>query len=271
MSEHTVVSAAREALLDALEALAAHRDAIVVIGAQAVYLRTVTGSTRVPPFTRDVDLGVDITVLGDHPRIEEALERAGFVANANGPGSWTSPTGVHTDLMAPSSVVLGGRRSVPNPPHNRMAVRQTPGIEGILSDRDVIDVRSLGTGAPRSAQALVAGPAALIVAKAIKIEERRHGPDRRLVDKDAHDILRILQVWDTAALVTRMKKILDDPRSRDMGDRALAELGTIFANDQAPGSRMVKNVERGVGDPEIAASAAVVLTGDFRSALRGGA
>lgn len=41
--------AARSALLDALEALHAHRDAVIVIGAQAIYLHTGADlSTRTP-------------------------------------------------------------------------------------------------------------------------------------------------------------------------------------------------------------------------------
>lgn len=51
----------RGALLDALEALAEHRDAVVIIGAQAIYLRTLPPRslwrrqprTAISPSTRD--------------------------------------------------------------------------------------------------------------------------------------------------------------------------------------------------------------------------
>ena len=39
--------AARSALLDALDALDVHRDSVVVIGAQAIYMRTVGSSVAV--------------------------------------------------------------------------------------------------------------------------------------------------------------------------------------------------------------------------------
>ena len=38
----------RAALLDAIDALGAHRDAVIVIGAQAVYLRTGGSTSRSP-------------------------------------------------------------------------------------------------------------------------------------------------------------------------------------------------------------------------------
>jgi hypothetical protein len=86
---------ARAALLDALDALAQHRDAVVVIGAQAIYLHT--GSTRLAlaETTKDSDLTVDPRVLGAEPLVEEAMRAAGFeldtIARQPGPGS--TPTG----------------------------------------------------------------------------------------------------------------------------------------------------------------------------------
>ena len=44
--------AARRVLLDALEDLAEHRDAIIVVGAQAVYLRTGAANVGVAEYTR---------------------------------------------------------------------------------------------------------------------------------------------------------------------------------------------------------------------------
>ena len=44
---------ARRVLLDALEALGAHRDAIILVGAQAVYLRVGEADLAVAPYTTD--------------------------------------------------------------------------------------------------------------------------------------------------------------------------------------------------------------------------
>lgn len=58
---------ARSVLLDALEALDEHRDAIVLVGAQAVYLRVGEGDLAVAPFTTDADLAIERAVLSRVP------------------------------------------------------------------------------------------------------------------------------------------------------------------------------------------------------------
>ncbi len=62
--------AARKVLLDALMALAPHGRAIIVAGAQAVYLRTGSADLAVAPFTTDGDLALDpgISSGGSTPR-----------------------------------------------------------------------------------------------------------------------------------------------------------------------------------------------------------
>lgn len=62
----------RSALLDALEALAQHRDAVVIIGAQAIYLRTPEAPVALAEATKDSDLALDPRLLGQSPRVEEA-------------------------------------------------------------------------------------------------------------------------------------------------------------------------------------------------------
>ena len=69
---------ARRVLLDALEALGPHRDAIVLVGAQAVYLRVGEADLAVAPFTTDGDLAIDPAILGEIPPLEQALMGAGF-------------------------------------------------------------------------------------------------------------------------------------------------------------------------------------------------
>jgi hypothetical protein len=64
--------AARSVLLDALDALADHRDALVVVGAQAVYLRTEPIESY-QDFTTDADLALDSGLLSDRPGLEEAM------------------------------------------------------------------------------------------------------------------------------------------------------------------------------------------------------
>jgi hypothetical protein len=60
--------AARRILLDVLVALSDHADAIVVAGAQAVYLRTEGADLAVAAYTTDSDLALDPKALGPDPR-----------------------------------------------------------------------------------------------------------------------------------------------------------------------------------------------------------
>jgi len=67
---------ARAVLLDALEGLADQREAVIVVGAQAVYLRT--GGIDVPlaEATQDSDVALDPHVLSDEPLLEAAMKKA---------------------------------------------------------------------------------------------------------------------------------------------------------------------------------------------------
>lgn len=104
-----VLIAARGALLDALDALAAHRDALVVIGAQAIYLHTGAAQVALAEATKDSDVAIDPRVLSGDPLIDDAMTRGHFHLNLADPqpGSWLSRDGIPLDLMVPET--LGGR------------------------------------------------------------------------------------------------------------------------------------------------------------------
>jgi hypothetical protein len=71
--------AARRVLLDALDALGPQRDAVIVVGAQAVYLRTADlGIVGVSPYTTDADLTLAPARIVDTPLIDTALGNADF-------------------------------------------------------------------------------------------------------------------------------------------------------------------------------------------------
>src|SRR5262245_20096935 len=80
--------AARRVLLDALMALGAHRRAVVLVGAQAIYLHVGEGDLAVAPYTTDADLAIDPRELDDEPALACTLETAGFKL-AIRPGTWT--------------------------------------------------------------------------------------------------------------------------------------------------------------------------------------
>lgn len=70
---------ARRVLLDALDALRAHLGAVVLVGAQAVYLRTEGRTAGYQPFTTDADIVLDPTLLAAIPPLGDAMRNAGFV------------------------------------------------------------------------------------------------------------------------------------------------------------------------------------------------
>jgi hypothetical protein len=76
--QQSVYIAARRVLLDALVALAPHGKAVVLIGAQAVYLHAASANLGVAAYTSDGDLGLDPDILGDETLLEEAMTAAGF-------------------------------------------------------------------------------------------------------------------------------------------------------------------------------------------------
>jgi hypothetical protein len=57
----------RSTLLDALDALSAHRDAIVLVGAQAIYLYTGHADVPIATSTKDSDLVIDPGRIADDP------------------------------------------------------------------------------------------------------------------------------------------------------------------------------------------------------------
>lgn len=78
MPVDALYAVARAALLDALEALADQRDAVILVGAQAIYLHTGDADIAVPAFTTDGDLAIDPSRLRGEPKLAEAMERAHF-------------------------------------------------------------------------------------------------------------------------------------------------------------------------------------------------
>lgn len=137
---------ARAALLDAIAALGAHEASVILIGAQAVYLRTGSAGFALAEATKDSDLAIDPRELGNDPRLEEAMAAAGFVLNpvTQQPGAWISPTGIPVDLMVPERLAgAGSRRGVGIPPHGKSSARRAAGLEAALVDYSRMPVASL--------------------------------------------------------------------------------------------------------------------------------
>jgi hypothetical protein len=258
----------RSALLDALDALDAQRDAIIVIGAQAVYVRTSAAPVALAEATKDTDLALDPRALAPAPRIEEAMARAGFIVMGQ-PGSWVNADGIPVDLMVPSTLAGPGNRQTRGarlPPHDRTSMRRANGLEATLVDNDAMDVHALDIRDSRRHHVRVAGPAALIVAKTFKIAERADAP-QRLNDKDAHDIYRILVGTDTAELAARFQRLRTDQVSSGTTLEAQEHLRTLFGGPDALGSAMAGRAEEGIGEPATVSLATATLTSDLLDAI----
>jgi len=265
-----ILIAARRVLLDAMDALDEHRSALVLVGAQAIYLHT--GSTRVAlaESTKDSDFAIDPRRLQNEPLLEDAMRRAGFThdPSTTQPGSWLSPHGVPVDLMVPERLAgAGGSRSGRIAPHSDRATRRTIGLEAAVIDHAPMIISALDTDDTRQTEMNVAGPAALLVAKLHKLGERQATPGR-LLDKDAHDVYRLLVATDSATVAARLRQLREHELSGDVTRDALVYLQELFAaGPEALGSTMAGRAEQLVGSPTTVSASSSVLAADLLALL----
>ncbi len=261
--------AARHVLLDALTLLAPHGDAVIIVGAQAVYLRTGEGDVgiTIAPYTTDGDLALNPALLGGEPDLEALMSGAGF--SADHPGMWQTTVLVSgedviipIDLIVPEGASTGeGRRGARIPPHGKRAARRAVGLEAALVDHSPMTVAALDPADHRQLTVEVAGVAALIVAKAYKIRDRLDtGRTDRLSDKDAADIYRIMQTSRPAAVAETMRTLVDDPMSAEVTVEALDLMRDLFARRAGEGVAMAQRALQLAVDPDQVAALCVAFT-----------
>ncbi|MFI7434674.1 hypothetical protein [Micromonospora haikouensis] len=262
--------AVRSALLDALQALREHADAVVVVGAQAIYLHTGAAPVALAETTKDCDLALDARALPQEPLLEAAMSAAGFHLDtrARQPGAWLNPKGIPVDLMVPEALAGGSsRRAAKIPPHSKSAARRAVGLEAAVVDHAAMEIHGIAPGDGRISVANVAGPAALLVAKLHKVGERQETPGR-LVDKDAHDIYRLLVAVPTEQFAAKLQTLRDDDLAGPVTDRALEFLSGLFAaGPDATGSLMAGRSEEGIGDPAVVSAAVSALAEDVLASI----
>lgn len=235
---------ARGVLLDALEALGSQRSAAILVGAQAIYLHTGDTDLAVAPYTTDGDVALDPSKLKDAPTLAEALGGAGFVADVEHVGTWVmnrtlkgTPVEVKIDLMVPEAVGGEGRRGARLGPHGKTAARKARGLEAALIDQQRTKIKSLEDEDDRVFEVAVAGPAALLVAKLHKIAERIGKPGRS-EDKDALDVLRLLQAVPLETLADGSRALLGEQVAAGVTEEALSFLWDLFSEPSRAGCRM---------------------------------
>jgi hypothetical protein len=239
--------AARRVLLDALEALGSQCEAIIVVGAQAVYLRTgAAGIAGVAPYTTDADLALAPALLADEPHIERLMGDAEFRQEGD-PGVWWktvdiegTSTDIEVDIMVPERFApAGGRRSVRLPPHDKMIARKALGLEGTIIDHDPIEIAALDGSDERRFTVHVAGPAALVVAKVHKLRDRlAEGKSDRIANKDASDVYRLMLAVPVQEFLDRLQPLLDDDTAGPVCWEAIDLMGQLFGSRSAEGILM---------------------------------
>ena len=142
---------ARAALLDVVEALGSHLDAVVLVGAQAIYLHTGSADLAVAEYTTDADFAISPLEIAGDPLLSDLLQKAGFAPREH-PGSWLSPEGVYIDLMVPEALSGPGTRGTRLGPHGKRVARRAKGLEAALADRNRRTLAALDSADPRQVE-----------------------------------------------------------------------------------------------------------------------
>ena len=272
--------AARRVLLDALEALGPHKAALILVGAQAVYLRAGSASLPIAEFTTDGDLTIDPELLSEVPPLGELMQAAGFeltqLQGAPEPGVWQKEVEIDgreivvpIDLIVPSEVAPpGGSRGARLPGHGKRAARKTSGLEAALVDNEVIAIEALEPEDRRRARLRVAGVAALIVAKTHKIADRiETGREDRLSDKDGADVVRLMGVSPPATVASTLKGLIDNPTAAAATKFAVDNFEGLFGRRAGGGIELASRALREAMPEDRVRAISLAFTGELYAAL----
>lgn len=265
---------ARRLLLDTLEVLGGQRKAIILVGAQAIYLHTGESEFAVAEHTTDADIALVPRLLENSPLIEEVMANAGLTRDAKDVGIWRktqsvaslpTPITIKVDLLVPEALSGRGSRSVEMPPHDRFSARSVRGLEAIIADNAETSISSLDGIDTRSFKIKVAGPAALIVAKLHKIEDRIR--TTRLSDKDALDILRLLRKAEMTELARTFSNLMSHPIAGSVTSEAIGIAEDLFGSVSSTGCRM-SAAAAAPENPDVIAASCVALFNELKESLK---
>jgi hypothetical protein len=212
--------------------------------------------------TTDADLAINAANLADAPEIGGLLRAAGFTPGPN-PGHWVARSDVAIDLIVvphQARTTKANARAAQLAPHEKLTARIAHGLEPALLDHEVVTIAALEPADDRSFTLRVAAPAALLTAKAIKINERLRQVDTqpdRLKEKDALDAFRILQAISTSDLVRGFRKHRQDDHASAATEEALQ---VYRENASTPTGRLALLASGAAqGDPTVAAAFAALI------------
>lgn len=177
--------------------------------------------------------------------------------------------GIVVDLMAPAALCgPGGRRSAHlQPPHDdKVTARRTLGLEPAVVDNEVRMIGALNGGDARSFEIKVAGPAALIVSKVVKIAERREQP-HRLKPKDGLDVLRLLRAVETTRLARSLAALTKDDLSSAVVGQAVQDLRALATTPDDLLPALAAEAETGFSDPDEIRMSMVALVDDLCASM----
>lgn len=260
---------ARKVLLDALEALGEQRRAVILVGAQAVYHHVGEADIAVSPYTEDADLALAPELLLDAPALAEAMQAASFQMEPDKIGIWKNPEDGTVDLLVVEAVGGKGRRGARLPaPHGKKVARKVRGLEAALVDKEPAIISAFEDEDGRAFQIDIAGPAALLVAKLIKIAERTAAGNKdRLKDKDALDVFRLLQGTETAPMASILSRLSQDDIAGAITRESLGHLPSLFGSEAAEGTQMLIRATAGLVDQANLIVSCTTLVADLLEAL----
>lgn len=136
----------------------------------------------------------------------------------------------------------------------------------MLVDRDLMIVSSLEAEEDdRSFPIQVAGPAALLIAKLHKMQDRE-GTSRQ-GDKDALDVFRLLRGVSIEEFAERMRRVRSEVASRAAAETAAAYLSTHFGDRRGDGVALILRAIGPLADPDEGSASCVALTSDLLRAI----
>ncbi len=252
---------ARRVLLDALDALEPHISAVILVGAQAIYLHTGELDFAVSPYTTDADIALDPRNLADKPQLDQIMGQAGFVLSDQ-PGIWRGKDSISVDLLVPEILGGKGRRGARLKGHSNRAARKVKSLEVALVDKEDRTITALEKADSRQCRVSVAGPGALLVTKLHKLNERKD-QTTRLKNKDALDVFRLLTAVSTTMLNERLHFLNKNPLSQEATKQAMDYLKELFGSPEAAGSKMTVQALEPLEDPETVALSCSTLANDL--------